>query len=137
MNFIKQEGKFQLEAIIGYTNNYTNITKLYTNNIPQEKGTHLTGFKTAWTQGLNQFARNKNLLKDKDSNLTGSDLEEGQIIILNFKKNTVVYICSIYYIYSNISSFNKSDSIIIEFVTRSFTIIYSDSINIIYFHYLV
>ena len=83
--FIKQEGKFQLEAIIGYTNNYTNITKLYTNNIPQEKGTHLTGFKTAWTQGLNQFARNKNLLKDKDSNLTGSDLEEGQIIILNFK----------------------------------------------------
>ena len=83
--FTKQEGKFQLEAIIGYTNTYTNITKLYTNNIPQEKGTHLTGFKTAWTQGLNQFARNKNLLKEKDSNLTGSDLEEGQITILNFK----------------------------------------------------
>ena len=83
--FTKQEGKFQLEAIIGYTSNYNSIIRLYTNNIPQEKGTHLTGFKTAWTQGLNQFARNKNLLKEKDSNLTGSDLEEGQIIILNFK----------------------------------------------------
>ena len=83
--FTKQEGKFQLEAIVGYTNNYNSTIRLYTNNIPQEKGTHLTGFKTAWTQGLNQFARNKNLLKEKDSNLTGSDLEEGQIIILNFK----------------------------------------------------
>ena len=83
--FTKQEGKFQLEAIVGYTSNYNSTIRLYTNNIPQEKGTHLTGFKTAWTQGLNQFARNKNLLKEKDSNLTGSDLEEGQIIILNFK----------------------------------------------------
>lgn len=83
--FTKQEDKFQLEAIVGYTNNYNSTIRLYTNNIPQEKGTHLTGFKTAWTQGLNQFARNKNLLKEKDSNLTGSDLEEGQIIILNFK----------------------------------------------------
>lgn len=83
--FSKQDGKFQLEAIVGYTNNYNSITRLYTNNIPQEKGTHLTGFKTAWTQGLNQFARNKKLLKEKDNNLTGSDLEEGQVMILNFK----------------------------------------------------
>ena len=83
--FSKQEGKFQLEAIIGYTKGYTNIVKLYTNNIPQEKGTHLTGFKTAWTSGLNQFARSNNILKDKDNNLSGGDLEEGQIVILNFK----------------------------------------------------
>lgn len=81
----KQNGKFQLEAIVGYTSNYSNSVKLYTNNIPQEKGTHLTGFKTAWTTGLNQFARNNKLLKDKDENLTGSDFEEGQIVILNFK----------------------------------------------------
>ncbi len=83
--FSKQEGKFQLEAIIGYTKGYTNIVKLYTNNIPQEKGTHLTGFKTAWTSGLNQFARSNNILKDKDNNLSGGDLEEGQVVILNFK----------------------------------------------------
>ena len=83
--FLKQEGKFQLEAIVGYTKGYSSIVKLYTNNIPQEKGTHLTGFKTAWTSGLNQFARNNKLLKDKDGNLTGGDLEEGQIVILNFK----------------------------------------------------
>ena len=83
--FYKEEGSFQVEAAIGYTNGYSGITKLYTNNIPQEKGTHLTGFKTAWTTTLNQFAREKKWLKEKDDNLTGSDFEEGQILILNFK----------------------------------------------------
>jgi DNA gyrase subunit B len=83
--YSKQDGKFQLEAIVGYTNSYSNVVKLYTNNIPQKKGTHLTGFKTAWTSSLNQFARSRNLLKEKDANLTGGDLEEGQILILNFK----------------------------------------------------
>lgn len=83
--FYKEEGSFQVEAAVGYTNGYSGITKLYTNNIPQEKGTHLTGFKTAWTMTLNQFAREKKWLKDKDDNLTGSDFEEGQILILNFK----------------------------------------------------
>ena len=83
--FYKEEGSFQVEAAVGYTNGYSGITKLYTNNIPQEKGTHLTGFKTAWTMTLNQFAREKKWLKEKDDNLTGSDFEEGQILILNFK----------------------------------------------------
>ena len=83
--FNKSFEKFQLEAIVGYTAGYNSITKLYTNNIPQEKGTHLTGFKSAFTSSLNSFAKEKNLLKESDSNLTGSDFEEGQILILNFK----------------------------------------------------
>ena len=83
--FIEEEGNYQVEAAIGYTDNYNGLVKLYTNNIPQEKGTHLTGFKTAWTSVFNQFAREKKWLKEKDENLTGSDFEEGQILILNFK----------------------------------------------------
>ena len=83
--FEQSEGKFQLEVAIGYNNSYTSTVKLYTNNIPQEKGTHLTGFKTAWTTCLNNFARENKLLKDKDENLTGFDYEEGMILILNFK----------------------------------------------------
>lgn len=83
--FDVEEGKFQLEVAIGYSNSYSSTIKLYTNNIPQEKGTHLTGFKTAWTAGLNNFARENKLLKDKDENLAGSDYEEGMILILNFK----------------------------------------------------
>lgn len=83
--FSIQEGQYQVEAAIAYIEDYGNITRLYTNNIPQEKGTHLTGFKTAYTSTFNAFARERNWLKDKDSNFAGSDLEEGQILILNFK----------------------------------------------------
>ena len=83
--FSEKEGKYQVEVAIAYVEGYSNLTKLYTNNVPQEKGTHLTGFKTAFTQSFNQFLRDKKVLKDKDTNLTGSDLEEGQILIINFK----------------------------------------------------
>lgn len=83
--FTEQEGNFQLEVAFAYSNNYTSITKLFTNNIPQEKGTHLTGFKSAFTASMNIFAREKKWLKDKDNNLTGADFEEGQILVLNFK----------------------------------------------------
>ena len=79
------EDKFQLEVAIGYTKAYSSITKLYTNNIPQEKGTHYTGFKTAWTSNLNAFARENKWLKEKETNLTGSDYDEGMVLILNFK----------------------------------------------------
>lgn len=83
--FESADNSFQVEAAIGYNSTYSSTIKLYTNNIPQEKGTHLTGFKTAWTSNLNSFAREKKWLKDKDSNLTGSDFDEGLILILNFK----------------------------------------------------
>lgn len=83
--FEKADGKFQLEVAIGYNNSYSSNIKLYTNNIPQRSGTHLTGFKTAWTSNLNAFARENKILKDKDENMTGSDYDEGMILILNFK----------------------------------------------------
>ena len=83
--FSKSEGMFQVEGAVGYNKSYSSITRLYTNSIPQEKGTHLTGFRTAWTLVLNSFARSKRWLKDKEENLTGADLAEGQILILNFK----------------------------------------------------
>lgn len=85
MYFEQEEDKFKLEVAIAYNSSYSSTVKLYTNNIPQEKGTHLTGFKTAWTAGLNIFARENKLLKEKETNLTGSDYEEGMVLILNFK----------------------------------------------------
>ena len=85
IHFNKKKGFFQVEIALAYTDGYNNIVKLYTNNIPQEKGTHLTGFKTALTTSFNQFLRDKKWLKDKDENLTGGDLEEGQVLVLNFK----------------------------------------------------
>jgi DNA gyrase subunit B len=83
--FEENEGTFQVEVAFGYNDSYNSIVKLYTNNIPQNKGTHLTGFKTAFTSTLNTFAKEKKWLKDKDENLQGSDFEEGQLLIINFK----------------------------------------------------
>lgn len=80
-----EEGKYQLEVAIGYNSSYSSTIKLYTNNIPQEKGTHLTGFKTAWTSSLNSYARENNWIKEKEENLSGSDYDEGMVLILNFK----------------------------------------------------
>ena len=89
--FEQEEDKFKLEVAIAYNSSYSSTVKLYTNNIPQEKGTHLTGFKTAWTAGLNTFARENKLLKEKETNLTGSDYEEGMVLILNFKMIDTVF----------------------------------------------
>lgn len=83
--FSEAEGTFQVEAAFGYNTGYSSTVKLYTNNIPQEKGTHLTGFKTAFTSVLNTYAKEKKWLKANDENLSGSDFEEGLMLILNFK----------------------------------------------------
>lgn len=79
------EGNFSIELGIAYNTKYSNSIKLYTNSIPQQKGTHLTGFKTAWTLAINKFARECGWLKEKDANLTGDNLAEGQLLIINFK----------------------------------------------------
>lgn len=81
----ESDGNFSIELGIAYNDNYTNNIKLYTNSIPQTKGTHLTGFKTAWTSAINSFAKEQGWLKEKDPNLTGEDLAEGQLLIINFK----------------------------------------------------
>ena len=79
------EGDFSIEVGIAYNTKYNSSIKLYTNSIPQSKGTHLTGFKTAWTMAINKFARENGWLKEKDNNLTGENLTEGQLLIINFK----------------------------------------------------
>lgn len=80
-----------LEIAMLWNSNSAYTYKLYTNNIPQYKGTHHTGFKTALTTVMNQYAREKGLLKDKDENLQGSDLEEGQVMILSLRYLNPIY----------------------------------------------
>ena len=80
-----QDGNFSIELGIAYNTKYNSSMRLYTNSIPQQKGTHLTGFKTAWTSAINKFAKDNKWLKANDNNLTGDDLSEGQLLIINFK----------------------------------------------------
>ena len=56
--------------------------KLYTNNIPNKSGTHLTGMRSAFTRVLNNYGKSKNLLKD---NLDGKYYREGLAAVLSVK----------------------------------------------------
>ena len=87
----KMEDKIGVKIAMDYTDSYSDTYKLYTNSIPNTSGTHLTGFRTALTQSINEYARAKNFLKDKDGNLTGEELKEGLTLILSFVMPEPVY----------------------------------------------
>ena len=74
-----------LDIALQYNTSYSDTVKLFTNMIPNTEGTHLTGFRSALTRTINSYARDKGLLKDKDENLVGEDLKEGQTLIINLK----------------------------------------------------
>ncbi len=78
------EDRIGVKIAMSYNDSYTDTYKLYTNSIPNTGGTHLTGFRTALTQTINEYARETKLLKDKDSNITGEELKEGLTLILSF-----------------------------------------------------
>jgi len=80
----KVEDRIGVKIAMEYNDSYSDTYKLYTNSIPNTGGTHLTGFRTALTQTINEYARDKKLLKDKDTNLTGEELKEGLTLVLSF-----------------------------------------------------
>ena len=70
-------------AAVQYNDGYTESLFSYVNNIPTpEGGTHETGFKSAFTKVLNDYARRIGVLKEKDSNLGGEDFREGLTCVL-------------------------------------------------------
>ncbi|MBD3359643.1 MAG: DNA topoisomerase (ATP-hydrolyzing) subunit B [Candidatus Buchananbacteria bacterium] len=76
----------QVEISLQYVDEFNETTFTFANNIyTVEGGMHLIGFKTALTRTLNNFARSKNILKEKDENLTGDDTREGLTAIVSVK----------------------------------------------------
>lgn len=75
-----------LEAVIQYTDSFTESVFSFVNSIPTpDGGTHETGFKSAITKVFNEYARKQGLLKEKDSNLAGEDLREGMTAVITCK----------------------------------------------------
>ena len=77
---ISVEGAFQYsnefhENVLGFCNNIYNA----------EGGTHLTGFKSAFTNIINNYARELNILKEKDINFTGADVRNGMTAVISLK----------------------------------------------------
>jgi DNA gyrase subunit B len=75
-----------VEAAIQYTDGYSESVYAFANNINTvDGGTHLTGFRSALTRTLNDYARRNSLLKDNEPNFTGEDTREGLTAILSVK----------------------------------------------------
>ena len=84
--FSGNKGDTQLEIAMQYTDSYRESIHSYANNINTiEGGTHLSGFKSALTRTLNDYARKNNFLTDKSMALSGEDVREGLTAILSVK----------------------------------------------------
>ncbi len=82
----KEANGLQVEAAVQYVEDYNETTLTFANNIfTIEGGMHLIGFKTALTRSLNNYARAKGYLKEKDGNLTGEDAREGLTAVVSVK----------------------------------------------------
>ncbi|HID71563.1 MAG TPA: DNA topoisomerase (ATP-hydrolyzing) subunit B [Thermoplasmata archaeon] len=76
----------EVEVALQYNERYTESIYSFANNIrTTEGGTHLSGFKTALTRVINDYARKNNLLGKNDEPLTGEDVREGAVAIINIK----------------------------------------------------
>lgn len=81
-----------IEVAIQHTDAYTDSVYSYVNNIPTgEGGMHETGFRSGLTRSLNDYARERNILKDKDDNLLGDDFKEGLTAIVSIKMQNVQF----------------------------------------------
>ena len=69
-----------------YNDSYTDQILCFANSIPNpDGGTHLTGFRSALTRAINQYARQNELLKEKDPAISGDDVREGLVCVLSVK----------------------------------------------------
>jgi DNA gyrase subunit B len=82
----KQENSTIVEAAIQYNDGYTDNTLSFANCVNTvDGGTHLTGFRSALTRVLNDYAHKSKLLKEGDPNLVGDDAREGLTAVISVK----------------------------------------------------
>ncbi len=90
--FSGTKDNINIEIAIQHTDAYTDSVYSYVNNIPTgEGGMHETGFRSGLTRTLNDYARERNILKDKDDNLLGDDFKEGLTAIVSVKMQNVQF----------------------------------------------
>ena len=76
----------QVEVAMQYSDAYTELVKPFANNVlTPDGGTHLTGFRSALTRVINEYARKSGLLKEKEENLSGEDTREGLTAVILVK----------------------------------------------------
>lgn len=81
-----EKEEVKVEVALQYNDGYNEEVLAFANHVHNpEGGSHLAGFRTALTKTLNNYAREKKLLKEKDENLTGDDTKEGLTAVVSVK----------------------------------------------------
>jgi DNA gyrase subunit B len=82
----RQRDEVFVDVVLQYNDSYNDQILPFANSIPNpDGGTHLTGFRTALTKAVNQYAKSNNLFREKDPSLSGDDVREGLICVLSVK----------------------------------------------------
>lgn len=83
---LKSKSEVIVEVALQYTSDVKELVFPFANNIYNpEGGMHVVGFRTALTRTLNSYAREKGLIKEKDTNLSGEDVREGLTAVISVK----------------------------------------------------
>jgi topoisomerase-4 subunit B len=85
------EGKYSIDLVMTYTDSYSSTIVPYVNTGLTDSGPHISQIKTILTREMNKFFRDKGWLKDKDSNLSGDDCQEGMYLAFNISAPGVSY----------------------------------------------
>ncbi|MFH1648703.1 MAG: ATP-binding protein, partial [Patescibacteria group bacterium] len=88
--YIRKDYKdIDVEVALQYNDSFRENVICFANHLKNiEGGTHLTGFRSALTKVINDYARKNGILKEKDPNLSGEDLREGLAAIISVKVNS-------------------------------------------------
>lgn len=82
----RQKEEVFVDCVMQYTDSYNDQILCFANSISNpDGGTHLTGFRSALTRAVNQYARQNQLLKEKDPAISGDDVREGLVCVLSVK----------------------------------------------------
>ncbi|AFH62139.1 DNA topoisomerase IV subunit B [Paenibacillus caseinilyticus] len=93
IHFTAEKDDIEVEVALQYNDGYTETLASFVNSIPTRGGgTHETGFKTAYTRVMNEYARKTGMLKEKEKNLDGQDLREGMMAVINIKMGEVEFV---------------------------------------------
>ncbi|MCD1260306.1 DNA topoisomerase IV subunit B [Paenibacillus athensensis] len=93
VHFAAEKDDIEVEVALQYNDGYTETLASFVNSIPTRGGgTHETGFKTAYTRVMNEYARKSGILKEKEKNLDGTDLREGMMAVINIKMSDVEFV---------------------------------------------
>ena len=86
-SFARAKDDVELEVALQYNDSYTESVFTFANNInTAEGGTHLSGFRSALTRAINNYARGKNLIKEKENlTIAGDDTREGLTAVISIK----------------------------------------------------